>query len=215
MPAVCAIKYCSSRNGGKPRLYKHFPCACITLEQTFLVLGLPLSSSNDLPSRLPSSPPPRYPTHHISTPSSLPSSAPVHLAGHLPNTGKFKPTHKNSTVHALLNSILFWMTRVLFQVTPDRTSPTMRQHLAAARRTKNGMPWTGLAARMARRATRSASRRKPRSDAGSQALRKHKDRDWNFQVLQCIERGQRQAATERSPGSKLMLRLAMQALRCG
>ena len=54
---------------------------------------------------------------------------------------------------------------------------------------------------------------KPRRDAGSQALRKHKDRDWNFQVLRCIERGQRQAATERSPGSKLMLRLATRALR--
>ena len=74
----------------------HFPCACITLEQTFSVVGLPLSSSNDLPSRLPSSPPPRYPTHHVSTPSSLPSSAPVDLAGHLPNTGKFKATNKNS-----------------------------------------------------------------------------------------------------------------------
>ena len=106
----------------------NFPCACITLEPAFLVLGLPLSSSNDLPSRLPSSPPPRYPTHHISTPSFLPSSAPVDLAGHLPNTGKFKPTHRNSRVHALLNSALFRMTRVLSQVTPDETSPTMRQH---------------------------------------------------------------------------------------
>ena len=73
-----------------------FVAPILFFKPAFFVVGLPLSSSNDLPSRLPSSPPPRNPTHHVSTPSSLPSSAPVHLAGHLPNTGKFKATNKNS-----------------------------------------------------------------------------------------------------------------------
>ena len=45
------------------------------------------------------------------------------------------------------------------------------------------------------------------------ALRKHKVGDWNFQVLQSLRRGQRQAATAGLPGSKLVLRLAMRALR--
>ena len=100
----------------------NFPCACITLEQTFSLVGLPLSSSNDLPSRLPSSPPPRNPTHHVSTPSSLPSSAPVDLAGHLPNTGKFKPTHRNSK---------FVSPETNFEFPRNRRSPRQRNTMHA------------------------------------------------------------------------------------
>ena len=70
-----------------------FPLPLYYSRAVYWLSGYLFLSSNDLPSQVPSPPPPRYPTHHVSTPSSLPFLCSGRPSRPPPDyTGKSKPT---------------------------------------------------------------------------------------------------------------------------